>query len=245
MANQPEIPVLLVGKNEPDFQCLTDQLVRAGFTPHEVHTAIAAWRGEFESCPFAVIIDAAVDDSTWAWNLGRDMAEGGDCLVIMLVGSEETGANSAEWSSAVDRCFATSPGYCEQVVAYLLRHIERLETLGRRSGTMGDYQESTLRVDASNQRVYRNGTAINLTRRECALLELLASQPDQALAKEDICKVLWKPDEITSGMVLIKQYVGRIRRKIEPDPERPIHLETIRSIGYCLHPKGRIPKPTD
>jgi DNA-binding response OmpR family regulator len=245
MANQPEIPVLLVGKNEPDFRCLIEHLVRSGFAPRAANSTIAAWRGEIEYSPFAIVIDASAPDADWAWNLGREMAEGANSLVLMLVQGNEAAPSLAEWSYGVDRCFPMSAGYCEQVVAYLLRHVERLGDLSRRSGTIVDDQESTLRIDASNQRVYRNGTPISLTRRECALLELLASQPDQALAKEEICSALWQSSKISSRMVLIKQYVGRIRRKIEPDPDHPIHLETVRTIGYCLHPKGRIAKSVD
>lgn len=72
---------------------------------------------------------------------------------------------------------------------------------------------------------------IRLTDAELQLLTVLAARAGEPVSREDLA-------ELTSaGMERsVDVQVTRLRRKIEPNPKEPVHIQTVRGIGYRLMP---------
>ena len=72
---------------------------------------------------------------------------------------------------------------------------------------------------------------IRLTDAEVQLLTILAKMPGEAVSREDLA-------ELTSAGLerSVDVQVTRLRRKIEPNPKEPVHIQTVRGIGYRLMP---------
>ena len=72
---------------------------------------------------------------------------------------------------------------------------------------------------------------IRLTDAEVQLLTILARSPGEAISREDLA-------EMTSAGLerSVDVQVTRLRRKIEPNPKEPIHIQTVRGVGYRLMP---------
>ncbi|MEM7767527.1 MAG: response regulator [Pseudomonadota bacterium] len=69
---------------------------------------------------------------------------------------------------------------------------------------------------------------IRLTETEIALLRRLSDTPGEPVSRTDLA-------QIASGSERsVDVQVTRLRRKIEPDPREPLHLQTVRGIGYRL-----------
>ena len=72
---------------------------------------------------------------------------------------------------------------------------------------------------------------IRLTEAELQLLTALAATPGEPVSREDLAALT------SAGMERsVDVQVTRLRRKIEPDPKMPLHLQTVRGIGYRLMP---------
>jgi len=72
---------------------------------------------------------------------------------------------------------------------------------------------------------------IRLTDSELQLLTLLARKPGEPISREDLAAQASNGTERS-----IDVQVTRLRKKIEPDPRNPIHIQTVRGIGYRLMP---------
>lgn len=72
---------------------------------------------------------------------------------------------------------------------------------------------------------------IRLTDSELQLLGLLAANPGEPISREDLAAQASNGTERS-----IDVQVTRLRKKIEPDPRNPIHIQTVRGIGYRLMP---------
>jgi two-component system phosphate regulon response regulator OmpR len=70
---------------------------------------------------------------------------------------------------------------------------------------------------------------IRLTDREREMLRLLAAQPGETISREALAGTGAPANERT-----VDVQVNRLRRKIERDPANPVHLQTVRGIGYRL-----------
>ena len=76
------------------------------------------------------------------------------------------------------------------------------------------------------------GREIKLTNREFRLLHLLMSRPCHVFPIEDIVQSIWGGYD-NGDQVLLKNVVYRLRKKIEPDPGKPVILQTGPG-GYCF-----------
>ena len=72
---------------------------------------------------------------------------------------------------------------------------------------------------------------IVLTKREFDILLLLASNPGVVFSKEQIYNQVWK-EPYYGAEDNVMSLIRRIRKKIEPDPSKPIYILTVWGIGY-------------
>ncbi|HEX5148173.1 MAG TPA: response regulator transcription factor [Candidatus Limnocylindrales bacterium] len=84
----------------------------------------------------------------------------------------------------------------------------------------------------------RDGIAVHLRPKEYGLLALLASHPGRAYARRELLERVWGRGIAGPGRT-VDVHVRWLRSKIEPDPDHPIHLVTVRCVGYRLDPPGR------
>ncbi|MEL6244740.1 MAG: response regulator [Pseudomonadota bacterium] len=78
----------------------------------------------------------------------------------------------------------------------------------------------------------KNGdTRVRLTDAELQLLTVLSANAGEPVSREDLAALT------SAGLERsVDVQVTRLRKKIEPDPREPIHLQTVRGVGYRLMP---------
>ena len=112
----------------------------------------------------------------------------------------------------------------------------RVRALLRRAG--GDAEQGErlayldLGLDLTTHRAYRGDRALELTRTEQRLLELLLRNPDQVLPRDMIYERVWGHD-ISATSNSLDVYVGYLRRKTEEGGE-PRLIHTVRGVGFML-----------
>ena len=108
----------------------------------------------------------------------------------------------------------------------------RLAAILRRTTKEEPPKEVTLSglvFNAARNELRRGQERIRLTDAEQQLLSVLARTPGQPVSREALAA------RTSTGLErAIDVQVTRLRRKIEPNPREPIHLQTVRGIGYRL-----------
>jgi two-component system KDP operon response regulator KdpE len=79
-----------------------------------------------------------------------------------------------------------------------------------------------------------DGAEVRLTPLEHRILETLARTPDRVVLHERLLHEVWGPDQ--ADMRSLRVYVKSLRRKLERDPARPVHIVTESGVGYRLAP---------
>jgi two-component system response regulator MprA len=112
----------------------------------------------------------------------------------------------------------------------------RVRALLRRAGSNGDdgarLSYLDLELDLATCRAHRGTRALELTRTEQRLLELLLRNPDQVLPRDMIYERVWGHD-ISATSNSLDVYVGYLRRKTEEEGE-PRLIHTVRGVGFML-----------
>ena len=90
---------------------------------------------------------------------------------------------------------------------------------------------SDVTIDVPVHQVVRDGEPIALTPLEFDLLVALARKPRQVFTREVLLEQVWGYRHAADTR-LVNVHVQRLRAKIEPDPERPEIILTVRGVGY-------------
>lgn len=91
-------------------------------------------------------------------------------------------------------------------------------------------------IDEQSKVVWIEGTQIDLSRKEYDAIVLLDGKHSALCSREELIANVW-PEVFSARGVsdcAIDQLIHRIRRKIEPDPDHPVHLISRKGFGYTL-----------
>lgn len=90
-----------------------------------------------------------------------------------------------------------------------------------------------MEINFAKRRVTVNGKEVLLTPTEYALLQHLAINSEKVLTHSMLLQSVWG-QEYSSEKEYLRVFVGRLRRKLEPDPKNPRYIQTIPGVGYHL-----------
>lgn len=115
--------------------------------------------------------------------------------------------------------------------------ILRVKVILRRTGF--SYSGNTIKVrdlsvDFLRNKVFLHDLEVNLTPTEFKLLTSLINNAGRVLTWEALLKEVWGSDINIreGGRDLVKVTIHRLRNKIEPDPDKPEYVTSVRGIGY-------------
>jgi len=117
--------------------------------------------------------------------------------------------------------------------------VARVKAVLRRSATGAAKAErievGDLLVDSGRREALKGGEPLRLTALEFDLLWFLAGNPNRVFSRRQLMDNVWGyTSALDTGTVTV--HVRRLREKIEDDPARPRHLETVWGRGYRFTP---------
>ncbi len=95
------------------------------------------------------------------------------------------------------------------------------------------YKVDGLEVDLEYRRVFVQGKEVQLTATEYDLLRLLVKHAGKVLTHNQILRQIWGPAYVEQPH-LLRVNISNLRRKIEPEPNRPQYILTELGVGYRL-----------
>jgi len=98
------------------------------------------------------------------------------------------------------------------------------------------YEFAGKQVDFGTLELRANGKIFRLTLMEAELLRYLIRNSGRIVSRKQILEEVWNLHEDTDTRA-IDNFIVRLRRYIEKDPARPLHLLTVRGVGYRFMPE--------
>ncbi len=102
---------------------------------------------------------------------------------------------------------------------------------GPRAAENGILEAGPIRMDIERHTVFFNDQKISMPLKEFELLELLLENRNRVLTRGQIIDSVWGSNYFGDTKTL-DVHIKRLRSKIEEDPSRPVHLLTVRGLGY-------------
>lgn len=129
--------------------------------------------------------------------------------------------------------YITKPFSMKELIARVrarLRRSEEVAALDPEEILKG----SDIVLDLRRREASKNGARLNLKRREFELLALLIRSRGRVLTREELLRGVWGYEPFGATRT-VDVHIGRLRRKIESDPDHPTHIITTRGIGYSFN----------
>jgi two-component system response regulator RegX3 len=227
---RPHELVLVVDDEESYREALSIGLSEEGFDVIVAGNGAEARAAVRRERPDLVLLDVMLPDISGI-ELCREIRAERDVPVIMVTARD----------GEVDVVLALELGAADYVAKpYRLRElVARMRAvLRRRRETIADDQVVSaggVRLDLARHEASVDGQPLELSRKEFELLALLMSRTGQVVTRDECIDTLWWGQDLADTRTL-DTHVKRIRRKIEHDPATPVHLVTVRGIGFRFDP---------
>jgi DNA-binding response OmpR family regulator len=131
--------------------------------------------------------------------------------------------------------YITKPFSLEEMLARIravLRRTDPARTVGQ------TFRFGDLDVDVQTLKVTRQGQAIEISKREAALVQHFAAHPNRVISREELYRQVWNETLTDLGTRTVDMHIAKLRARIEVDSNHPRIIQTVRGAGYKYVPDG-------
>jgi DNA-binding response OmpR family regulator len=230
-ARQPGKPRVVVVDDEPEIvEIVTYALERAGIEVFGVGDGEAALEVIAAHSPDLVVLDLMLPGMD-GMDVLRTVRRSSSVPVILLSAIADVAERVAGLELGADDYVVKpfSPRELSARVTSVLRRVQLVPDVGVIE--VGD-----LRIDTDSREVHVEGEPVSLTTKEFDLLAYLAGNPKKVLSREHLLREVWDSTAEWQDPATVTEHVRRVRQKVEPDPQHPRRILTIRGVGYRFEP---------
>ena len=117
----------------------------------------------------------------------------------------------------------------------ILEFFNRNTTLSKTRTLDSDFVVGDVKVDFSTMEANRSGVPLILTTLEFKTLKYLIQNARRLISRDELLNEVWGYENYPSTRTVDNQ-VAKLRKKLERDPSRPVHLRTVHGAGYKFLP---------
>jgi len=220
---------ILVVDDEPKIVDLArDYLEHAGFTVRMAANGEAALDVVRRDRPDLVVLDLGLPGLD-GLDVTRRIRRDSNLPVIMLTARDDELDKLLGLELGADD-YLTKPFSPRELVARVRAVLRRADTSSE-TPTDEVVRAGDLTLDLPRMRAELAGRSIDLTPTEFQLLAALARQPGRIFTRSQLLDAVHGV-AFESYERAIDTHIKNIRRKLEPDPRRPVHVLTVYGVGY-------------
>lgn len=203
------------------LQDIADQIIEAETGAAGVDLAASAQ-------PDLVILDLGLPDMPGV-DVCREI-RGWATMPIVVLSARHAEAEKVLLLNAGADDYVTKPFSTLEFAARVRAQLRRAEA-ARPGPDATEVVIGDLTIDLARRVVRRGSATIRLTPTEWSILRTLASHAGRTLTHQQIYDAVWARP-FGNPQQYLRVYVTNLRRKIEPDPARPVHIITDPGVGY-------------
>jgi len=221
--NEPQI---LIVDDEPQIRKLLEITLQSNnYKVYEAATAKEGLALAANHPPDLILLDLGLPDENGHSVLEKLREWYHKPIIILSVQSKEDDIIKALDNNATD--YLVKPFRTGELLARI-RSALRKTNNGKNSPII---YFGTLQIDLSTRTVKRNDELIKLTSTEYNLLSTFVKNEGKVLTHQFLLREVWGAAFIDQSQYL-RVYIAQLRKKIEYDPNRPIHILTESGVGY-------------
>ena len=229
--NQTAIRVLIVEDEEPLRMALADALRDEGLDVLEAADGERGLALALEQAPEVILLDLMLPkrDGFSVLQAIREDRLTSAVLIVSARGEEWDRVQGFQYG-ADD--YLVKPFSVQELLLRMHSLLDRIRGATPGIGEVGGRLAlGAAIVDFDAFCVERNGQRVGLSRRELELLRFFVRHEGKVITRHQLLDGVWGEDRFPSTRT-IDTHVLKLRKKLEEDPENPLHLLTVHGVGY-------------
>jgi two-component system response regulator RegX3 len=223
--------VLLIEDEQGLGEAIEYQLQREGYEVNRTTDGADGLRRFQATGPDLVLLDLMLPGMPGE-DICKEIRRSSNVPIIMLT-ARDTEIDKVLGLELGADDYITKPFSTRELLARMRAVLRRSSTDGSPEG--GVLEGGDIRLDSERFEVTVRGEGVHLPRKEFELLELLMENSGRVLTRETLIDRVWGSDYYGDTRTL-DVHIKRLRAKCELDPHKPVHLLTIRGLGYKFVP---------
>jgi two-component system response regulator RegX3 len=221
--------VLLV-EDEPGLaESVRYALDAEGFDVLVADTGVSGLESARVNQPDIVLLDLMLPGMS-GLDVCRQIRLSSDAPIIMLTAKDAESDKVAGLELGADD-YMTKPFSMRELVARIRAQLRRAAKSGALSESNEVLRGGPIELDIDAHQARLDGEPVDLRPKEFELLESLMRRRNRLAARHTLIDEVWGPDYFGDTKTL-DVHIKRLRQKLERDPGDPIHIVTVRGLGY-------------
>jgi two-component system response regulator RegX3 len=179
--------------------------------------------------PSLVILDLMLPEVS-GLDVCRTIRAESDVPIIMVTAKDSEADKVAGLELGADD-YVTKPFSMRELVSRVRANLRRVRLPVPATAVEEVLSGGPVLMDVARHEVAVRGDAVSLPPKEFELLEAFLRRKGRLLTRDFLIEEVWGADYFGDTRTL-DVHVKRLRRKLEADPHRPRHLQTVRGLGY-------------
>ena len=217
---------ILIVEDEPDLnRMLSDFLTSRGYLCESAFDGTSALAAFYREVPDLVILDLNLPHID-GMEVARTIRTAHNTPIIMLTARGEEEDTLAGFEVGTDD-YVVKPASMKEIAARVTALLKR-SSGGRGTATIA---RGTLLLDTEKRRVYRDGTPLNLTGAQFAILQTLMSSPGRVFTRMQLLETF--QDHAFAGYErTVDVHIKNIRKALGENQSDTRYIETVWGTGY-------------
>lgn len=230
MVEKPVSRILVLEDEKNVGLTLVERLRKEGFDVAWA-TTVAEASLEIQSRQFHLaLLDVGVPDGS-GFDVAAEIRKkqpGAAIIFLTAFGTPEDRIRGLELGA---EDYVVKPFHLKELLLRVRNGLKRAQYLGTESDE--SVQIGRAMVSFGKFEAVVSGQSQALTHKECALLRLLHERKGNVVSRDEILNYVWSEDEYPTTRT-IDNFVLRLRKLVEVDPENPQVIRSVRGVGYQL-----------
>ena len=231
---EENVSILVVEDEEKIRSALTDFLEFHNFEVTEAADGLEAERAVAGRRFDLILLDLMLPKISGEQLCFKWRHDGLQTPIIMLTAKGQEKEKVAGLNLGADD-YITKPFSLEELLARInamLRRTDPARAVGQ------TFRFADLDVDIAGLKMKRSEEEIEITKREAAIVQHFAANPNRIISREELYKAVWNETMSELGTRTVDMHIAKLRSKIERDAAEPQIIKTVRGAGYKYESGG-------
>ena len=211
---------------------LKDRLTLEGFEVFWVQSVKDA-KAFLEKSPFTLaLLDVNVPDGS-GFDIGKLIrAQFAKTAIVFLTaaGTAEDRIHGLELGA---EDYIVKPFHFKELLLRIQNVLKRIQFVNSLETSEPEIEIGKAKIRFHQYELLTANEKIHLSHKECALLKLLYEKRGQVVSRDEILNLVWSEHEYPTPRT-IDNFILRLRKWVEPDPDAPSVIRSVRGVGYLL-----------
>ena len=224
--------ILIVDDEKKIVDIVSAYLQKNGFVTYIAYDGDSALSMTESKNPDLVILDLMLPGMS-GWDVCRELRKTGNVPIIMLTARDEVEDRIVGLELGADD-YLTKPFSPNELVSRVKAVLRRTSAVSAASNMISI---SDMMIDKNKRTVTVSDVLVELTPTEFDLLSTVATSPGRVYTRAQLLDIL-QGETFDGYERTIDSHIKNLRKKIEPNPDKPLYIVTVHGVGYKFDDKN-------